>query len=482
MRLARVKQLARLAGGFRRFLQTPVTHDQAVADIRRRMENRDGDFVALAKKLIYDLPASPYRKLLLRAGCEHNDLADSVRACGIEKTLEKLHDAGVCVSLDEFKAREGDFDNPYLGGHRYEATTSGSRGKSMRVSFDWEFLAEESAHELLLYEMHGVLDAPTAIWFPMPPGVAGIGNLLFNLKMGRPPEKWFSHTRNTTLEGRLALWLLRCRPEFADLSCAGKVVAWLADAKRRRGCAVVRSYGSSVVRIAETALETGTDISGCVLFSGGEPLTEHRKRFIESTGAKVFPRYISAETGLVAAACPNCASADDMHFYSDRLAVIQRDRSFLYTSLTPNAGKIMLNTELGDCGDLATKRCSCLFGELGFDLHMSNVRSNERITVEGMTVMASELHDAISAIIERPDSFQVRQTADDHGLNKIVIAVSPDVKGLDEAKFIRTVLENLQRGRPGNALASDLWRQADTFRVVREEPRLTDGHKLPGLR
>ncbi|MBM3858042.1 MAG: hypothetical protein FJ395_00150 [Verrucomicrobia bacterium] len=117
MRLARIRQLARLAGGLRRFLRTPVTHDQAVADIRRRMENRNGIFIALAKKLIYDLPVSPYRKLLLRAGCEHNDLADSVKACGIEKTLEKLRDAGVCVSLDEFKAREGDFDNPYLGGH-----------------------------------------------------------------------------------------------------------------------------------------------------------------------------------------------------------------------------------------------------------------------------------------------------------------------------------------------------------------------------
>jgi hypothetical protein len=110
---------------------------------------------------------------------------------------------------------------------------------------------------------------------------------------------------------------------------------------------------------------------------------------------------------------------------------------------------------------------------------MSNVRSNERITVEGMTVMACDLHDAISAVIEKPDSFQVRQTSDEHGLNKIVIAVSPDVQGLDETKLIRAVLENLHRGRPGSALASDLWRQAVTFQVVREQPCLTDGHKLP---
>ena len=273
------------------------------------------------------------------------------------------------------------------------------------------------------------------------------------------------------------------RPEHADLSRTGKVLAWLADARQRRGCGVVRSYGSSIVRIAQTALESGTDISGCVLFSGGEPLTEHRKRFIESAGVKVFPRYIAAETGLVAAACPSCATADDMHFYKDRLAVIQRAGSFLYTSLAPNAGKTMLNTELGDCGELTTKRCGCLFDELGFDMHMSNVRSNEKLTVEGMTLLMSELHAAISVAVEaaggRPDSYQVWQTQDARGLNKLVIAVSPEVKGLDETKFIHGVLNNLRRGRPGSALASDLWRQADTFQVVREQPRLTNGHKLP---
>ena len=502
--------MAYLAGGFPRFLKTPVTYDQAVDDIRWRMENRDSCFAALARRLIYDVPLSPYRKLLLWAGCEYSDLIDSVKTLGIEKTLEQLRDAGVYLTLDEFKSRipisrpgltlktcESDFDNPLVVGRAYQASSSGSRGHGTRGAYDWALLAEESAHELLLYKMHDVLDAPLALWFPVPPGAAGIGNLMFNLKMGRPPEKWFSHTPTgaaMSIERRLALeflhWAGRCsgvtvvRPDFADLAHADKVLAWLAEARRRRGAGVVRSYGSSVVRIAELALESGMDISGCVLFSGGEPLTEHRKRFIESTGAKVFPRYITVEAGLVAAACPSCSSADDMHFYKDRLALIQRAGSFLYTSLRLHTSKVMFNTEMGDRGKLTTKRCGCLFTELGFDVHMSKVRSDEKLTVEGMTLLMSELHAAISIAIEdaggKPDSYQLWQTRDEHGLNRVVIAVNPEMKGIDETGLIRTVLHNLQRAGPGSGLASDLWRQADTFQVVREQPRMTKGHKMPG--
>jgi len=502
MNTGRVRQLVRLAGGFRRFARTPLTHDQAVAVIRRQMAERETRFIELARRLIYDVPSSPYRRLLLWAGCGPGDLDAGVKARGLETTLEQLRDAGVCLSLDEFKSRapvcrrgltfetcETDFDNPFPGGHRLEGATSGSRGKSTRVAYDWEFIAEEAAHELLLYAIHGVLDAPLALWFPVPPGIAGIHNLLMNLKFGRVPEKWFSHTPtdDMPLEARMALGLIRWqsrapRPEFADLSRADKVVAWLADARARRGPGVVRTYGSSAVRIAQAALESGADIRGSAIFSGGEPLTDHRRQFIESTGAKVFPRYVATESGLVAAACPHRDGADDMHFYKDRLAVIERAGNLLYTSLTAHAGKILFNTELGDCAELTTKRCGCLFGELGFDLHMSNVRSNEKLTIEGMTLLTSELHAAISAAIEavggRPDSYQFRQTQDDNGLHRLVIAVSPDVQRLDETKFVQAVLDNLRRGRPGSALASDLWRQAATFQVVREQPQLSQGHKM----
>ena len=519
MSLARIGQLARLAVGFRHFVRHPVTYQQAITEVKGRLARRHTNFLRVARSLVYDIPSSPYRRLLFWAGCEYGDLQKSVESHGIEMTLERLRDAGVYLTLEEFKSRvpicrrgltcetqESDFDNPSLMGTRIEGNTSGSRGKSARVAYDWNFIAEEAANELLLYSAHGLVDTPTALWFPAPPGIAGIHNLLMNLKWGRAPEKWFSQVQprgpDTSLQARLALqfllWAGRTqglavpRTEFVQLSGAEPVVAWMATARGLHGGSIVRTFGSSAVRIARTAIALGTDLSGCTIFSGGEPLTERRRRFIESAGLNVFARYVTTETGLVAASCPQRSTADDMHLYSDRLALIQWDggrkssgsaaQPYLFTTLTAHAGKVLFNTELGDFGLLATKRCECLLGELGMDTHMSEVRSCDKVTIEGVTLLASELDAIIGGIVEAaggaPDSFQFWESPDADGLNKLILAVSPEVPRLDERKLVAAILDGLHGNGPRTALASDFWRQAGTIHVIRARPQFSKGHKL----
>ncbi len=506
MKLERIRQLALLAGGFRGFARTPVTYSQALADIRGRLANRERNFLDAAERLIYGIPCSPFRKLLLWAGCELADLRRTVETRGIDGTLAQLRDEGVYLTLAEFKSlvpicRRGltfstqpaDFDNPFLIGGRIHGVTSGSRATSTRVMYDWDFIAEESSNELVLYTEHGVAEAPLALWFPVLPGLAGIHNLLMSLKHGATAERWFSHLpTNVPLESRLALeficWSGKAvgvampRPEFADFSGVGKVVEWMEGARKRRGCCVVRTYGSSAVRIAQAALHMGSDLRGSVIFAGGEPLTDFRRRYIESAGVKVFPRYVASETGLVAAACPRRSDVDDMHFYSDRLAVIPRAGSYLFSTLLLHTAKVLFNCEMGDCGELVTKSCGCVFGELGLNIHLSGVRGQAKVTLEGMSVLSSELDRAIGAAIEQvgggPDSYQFREERDGASLNRLVIAVSPEVTGLDTGKFIGDILERLARGGPGADLAAKVWAQAGTFQVVREAPRVSAWQKM----
>src|ERR1700676_5523941 len=178
MTLERIAQLARLASGFRKFLRPPIGIEAAAAEIKRRLEDRETNFVTLAKQLIYDVPSSPYRRLLVWGRCEYGDLRARVTSHGLESTLERLRDEGVYLTLDEFKGRapvvrnglrfeteETDFDKPRLSDGRLIGETSGSRGKRSRVSYDWDFIAEEARHETLLYAIHGVLDAPFALWY-----------------------------------------------------------------------------------------------------------------------------------------------------------------------------------------------------------------------------------------------------------------------------------------------------------------------------
>lgn len=519
MRVNRIKQLVRIAWGLVSYLKRPMTLEQAKSDIRKRMDNRESNFLTLAKKLIYENQKSPYRKLLLWAGCGYKDLEDSIKHQGMENTLEKLRDEGVYITLEEFKTkapicRKGltfetsptDFDNPFLMGKSIQGTTSGSRSSGTRVMYDWDFFTEETANELMLYETHGLLSAPLVLWLPGLPSISGFHNLIVNLKFRRSPEKWFSHLSDgivgNSLKNRLSIeylvWCCRMfglfipRPEFTDIRSASKVAEWMESAKKNKGISVVRTFTSSAVRIVQAAVEKGIDISGCIIFTGGEPLTERRLRFIDSAGVKAFPYYAATETGFIAASCGNRIYPDDMHVYTDRYAIIQRLRktvigghsvnTYLFTSLSSNTGKVLLNTEIGDFGRLYIKPCSCLLGGLGMDVHISEVRSYDKLNGEGMTLLGSELDKIVGEMIEKaagsPDDYQFWEAQDSEDVSKLIIAISPEIRNLNERDFIDSILKKLKSKDIGSNITSQIWRQAGTLQVVRAHPKLTKGYKL----
>jgi hypothetical protein len=495
----------RLALGLHAYLASTVTRDEAIAALDRRLRQREENFVATVRRLVYREPRSPYRTLLRWAGCEAGDLEAAVRNHGVEGALERLRAAGVYVTFDEFKARHpliragrtlehdaADFDNPTFAPSALRGGTSGTTsGQRGRVSLDWHALAEEAANELLLYETHGIAHAPLALWLPGPPGLAGLRNVLLNAKFGRAPARWFSPT--ATVEARFSgsalAWVARAfgtrlpRPEAIEASRALDVAHWLATAQQPR---VLSTFSSSAVRVAAAALEAGLDLGGAVIFASGEPLTSRRRAFVESSGAAVFARYVTAESGVVAGACSHSGGADDMHVYIDRLAVIEppapaRGR-VLFASLTPNTPKVLLNVDFGDRASLERRPCDCLFGQLGMDLRISGVSSVERVTAEGATVLAAELDEIVAAHVElgggTPDDYQFRSHDDNGGSARLTLFVSPEVRVRDD-DLVEAILSELGRRGPGERIAADVWRQARTLAVVRERPIPTSGFKLP---
>ncbi len=489
MNARQVLQLARLARALPGQLRRPVTRDAALTALRDGLLHREDNFLTAARRLVYDNPASPYRRLLLWAGCDFADLQQSVRAHGLDPTLERLRDAGVHVTLEEFKRQvpirrngltltpgEVDFDNSSLDAGGIEGATSGTRAPATRVFYDWDFIAEEAAHELLLYDHHGVLDAPLALWYPVPPSLAGVHNLVMNLKHGHPPTRWYSHIdpagARVPLAHRLALMALRWfshapRPGFADLSRPDNVLDWM---HANRGC-VLRTFTGSAVRLVQHAQRRGVNIAGSTIFVGGEPLTDARRRFIESAGVSVFARYVASESGLIAASCRSRAGTDDMHVYTDRLAVIP---GLCYTTLSLHTGKVLFNTELGDVGTLTTRPCDCTFGRVGFSLHVSNVRSRQRLTIEGMTVATADLDEVLEQLVGA-GSFQYSQPHDEWGLARLVIAVSPDAGDLPSPE---AVYQSMRRHNAGLAVAADVWQRVGVIETVREQPVASSGYKI----
>ena len=113
--------------------------------MRRRLERRADDFLALVRRTVYQHDPSPYRLLLRLAGCEFGDLEKLVTGEGLEGALRTLYRQGVYLTVDEYKGRRPavrgsttvafepqQLSNPLVASHIVQHT-SGSRGRATPV-------------------------------------------------------------------------------------------------------------------------------------------------------------------------------------------------------------------------------------------------------------------------------------------------------------------------------------------------------------
>ena len=90
----------------RRFLRRPPTVDGARGRVRERLAQREANFLKIIERSVYGWPRSPYLALLKLAGCELGDVRALVGRHGLEAALQTLREAGVYVTVEEFKGRK----------------------------------------------------------------------------------------------------------------------------------------------------------------------------------------------------------------------------------------------------------------------------------------------------------------------------------------------------------------------------------------
>lgn len=457
-------------------------------------------------------PASPYRKLFEHAGIELGDAARLVADDGIEGALDRLYDAGVYVTRDEFRGaapierpglslgvNDEDFDNRLLETVR-RGTTGGSRSLGRRVLLNFEHFEYGTYNSGLFRLAHGVSEYPEAIWRPIP-GRTGLNLALRSVKLGRPLEKWFTQTRigqrPYPVRGALMTWyaLLMCRraglplpyPEHVPYPEAARIARWLEMKARQGTPAHFGAPVGSVVRVCLAARDHGLDISGSFLRAGGEPLTPERADVIASTGSRFASSYAMAEVSRVGLACATPTAVDDLHLMLDKLAVLQRPRvvprsgetvnALFFTTLLQSAPKLMINVETDDYAVVEDRTCGCAIGELGFTRHLHTVRSYEKLTSEGMTLRGAEVVTLLERTLPSrfggaPTDYQLVEELDG-ALPSLSIVVSPRVGEIDEGELVEAVLSELAHEGPAGQDISRIWRDARTLRVVRREPYAT---------
>jgi hypothetical protein len=509
---------ARYFTGLPRFLNNTLSLDQARQRVETQLRGRADSFLRIVKHGICERPRSPYLRLLRHAGIDYGWIENSVRQSGVEETLERLYAAGVYVSFEEFKGRApvrraglefqprpSEFDNPLLA-RDYELRTGGSRGTGTRIVVDFDLLTHESAYNFLTALNLGVTDRPVAIWYSVPPTVSGMKHVLRNAKIGHPVRRWFAQNRLSPHPRNLKFYVFTQyavrasrftrnplpSPEYTPLPEAARVAEWLAARVREGSPAELHTRPSSGVRVCMAAKERGYDIAGTLFRFNSEPYTPAKAEVVRAAGARAAVQYSLAEIGNIGLACAKPAALDDVHVATDKLAVIQHEKvlpgadaavpALLYTTLLTCSPKLMLNVESDDYGILEQRRCGCLLDDVGLHLHLSGIRSYDKLTSEGMTFLGSELISLVDEVLPsrfggHPTDYQFVEE-EDGALPRVNLVISPRVGALDEAEVVGAVISVLRSYPSCKKLMADVWRDGKTLRLVRREPYQTAAAKI----
>src|SRR5439155_15268984 len=115
------------------------------------------------------------------------------------------------------------------------------------------------------------------------------------------------------------------------------VAAWAARRSSQEQRVLVRTGVSMAVRVAIAALDAGADLRNVTFVGAGEPPTPAKLRAIEQAGARCVPTYVAAEVGHLGIGCARPASANDVHFFAHRYALVSHPRPAPWTSVSVDA-------------------------------------------------------------------------------------------------------------------------------------------------
>jgi hypothetical protein len=502
--------VGRLARDLPRFLKYPLALSTARTAIRQRLARREAGFFDMMERAVFSRPRSPYARLLKIAGCEPGDIQSLVHQDGLEDALATLARKGVYVAFDELKGRrevvrgsqrlrfrDRDFDNPLIAPHLV-TFTRGSRGRPSRVIRSLDAYEALAAFVGVAMAAHGIEQSRHLLWLQGP-----IDWLMMHSKLGRNIEHWYYPLPGLPWQVRYGALVLAAigkagkyqypAAHYADLGEPARMARRLYERQASAPALVVNMIVSSAVRVAIEAERAGFDLSRVTFLVDCEPMTEARRRPIDAVGARVIVNYGSMELNTLGYSCATGLGPDDLHFASDRYALADRDReavpggpnvsSLLFTALTPFEAKVALNVEMGDSATVEARDCPCDLGQLGFRTHLSNIRSFEKLSGEGVTFARSDLTHLMESVVPRQFGgtsldYQLVEQETSVGATHFIVRAHPSVGTIDQDALRTVILSELARGDLVTRHQAELLARSGTIQIVRAPPLATRAGKV----
>lgn len=498
-------------------LAKAMSVEDAKSAIRKRLQNREQMFLEMVEDCIFGQASSPYHPLLKAAGCEFGDIRQLVAGRGLEETLRHLRREGIFFTFEEFKGRQQversgvsfELQPIHFRNHkakRHVSTrTGGSTGPPVRswMSLDQrEFrvptcVAVFAAHDLVGVRA-AIFDNAELSSIIQTMGLATWGPILEKRFVPRGRLTRINAIRFEIVRGSIGAAVRSAggrfpKFEFVDHQDVVPIADWVHTTLRKHGRALVYASVSASVRIAGAAAENGIALDGAVFMGNDEPATPAKVREITRGGAKWIPVYGSHETGYCADGCANPVDGSDVHLMSDRVAVVQHPRvvpgsslqvgAFNFTSIWAHAPLVLLNVELDDFGVIEKRNCGCELQEVGYDTHLREIYSFQKLTGEGVTLVGNDMVRILEEVL--PSRFggtsldyQLMEEEDEQSLTRMSLLIHPRIEIADEGLVIKTILDELKSGDSATSMAGTVWAQSGTFRIRRLEPIGTSGGKL----
>jgi hypothetical protein len=507
---------ARLLVTLAPFLHQSVGLAEARAVLRRRLEQRERDFLALVRDAVYANPISPYRALLAHAGCEYGDLERLVNCDGLEASLQGLYHAGVYLTVSEFKGRcpvaRGSITfqieprnlRNAIGTRHLTVWTGGSRGVRAPIAFDLRFVRDVAVNRALTLASRGRARWRLAFW-DVPGGT--LTSMLAYAKAGIFAERWFSpmDPDDPALDPRYR-WSARLVrsaaraagqalpvPHHVPVASPLPIALWMREVLARGDTPLLLTYSSLAVRLARRSAEAGIDLGGAQFILYGEPVTEARLTTVRRSGAEARPVYVTTETSRLADGCLEPAHPDDVHVFHDCHALIQPGdewvrpelpaRALLVSSLRRTAPLILLNVSMGDEAVVTERRCGCALDELGWRVHLHSIRSYEKLTAGGMTFLDKDIIPVLEDWLPArfgggPTDYQLVEDSSAEGEAMVRLLVHPAVGPLDPAVVAEAFLTRIGAGPGATRVMGLVWQEAQLLRVERCPPIMTSSGKI----
>jgi hypothetical protein len=212
--------------------------------------------------------------------------------------------------------------------------------------------------------------------------------------------------------------------------------------------------------------------------------------------ARVFPRYQAVDLGSIASGCGFPEEIDECHLLSDNIALITPEgeppqdgsRRLWLTAILGRGPKVVINVEFGDQAIVKKRRCGCAYEEIGFHTHLSRIRSDVRSTAEGTALPYAELSRILEEILpplfggSMIDYQWVEDEEPEAGsLTRIWLRIAPRLGAIEESRVLQVILDAVGRPDGAHRFYAQLWGNAQTVRVLREEPRTIASGKTPAV-